>query len=314
VFNPLFSIICLIMKIIEFIMFVINSIIIPIINIIVGIIRLILKALCSVANIRIPIIKKRPFKGVLGWSCDALNSINYVACLYAKCPYEESFVYYFAPGCSGKGKDRIDDDGVPVKTGLGLLSDCVAASMAESLNLFQFDFYNDWLNGSLYYYLIKYKRRRRREKYCNYDCSGADCKSSILVDTCYSDQSDSESQSFREGIVKKYNNELFYAPSNKTATYKLYATEIVNLGSVFNCDWQGVPKIQQYLVPTTYIIPPIIDEYSDENTSLVETSGQVDIGKGFGGLFFDINCFGLFSDKTQCLNIRHACEFGVDLY
>jgi hypothetical protein len=311
VFNPLFLIICLIMKIIEFIMFIINSTIIVIINIIIGILKTILGTLCSVA--RKKFLGVRPFKFILGWTCTLNQQIQYIPCLYAKCPYEESFVYYFAPGCSGKGKDRIDDDGIPVKTTLGLLSDCVAASMAESLNLFQFDFYNDWLNGSLYYYLIKFKKRRRREKYCNYDCSGSDCKSAMLVDTCYVDQTDSKTQSFREGVVKKYKNELYYAPSNKTATYKLYATELINLGSVFNCDWQGVPKIQQYLTPTTYIIPPLIDEYSEENPRLLDTSGQVDIGKGFGGLFFSINCLGLSSNNTQVLNVRHACEFGVDL-
>ena len=308
VFNPLFFIICLIMKIIDFIMFIINSTIIVIINAIVSVIRSILGLLCS-AHRKLKKIGIRFFKIF----CTLYDRVNYVPCLYAKCPYEESFVYYFAPGCSGKGKDRIDDDGIPVKTTIGLLSNCVAASMAEALNLFQFDFYNDWLNGSLYYYLIKFKKRRRQEKYCNYDCSGGDCKSSMLIDTCYTDENSYKSTSFREGVVKKYNNELFYAPSNKTATVKLYATEIINLGSVFNCDWQGVPKIQNYLVPTTYIIPPIIDEYSDENPSWTETSGQVDIGRGFGGVFFDISCAGLSSDKQQCLNIRHACEFGVDL-
>jgi hypothetical protein len=27
----------------------------------------------------------------------------------------------------------------------------------------------------------------------------------------------------------------------------MFATEIVNLGSVFDCDWQGIPKISDLL-------------------------------------------------------------------
>jgi hypothetical protein len=311
-FNPIFFVICLIMKIIEFIMFVINAAIIPLVNILVEIIRLILGALCSVAKIRI--FRLRPFKFILGWSCDLRDQINYVPCVNAKCPDNGDQFYYFAPGCKqdSRGFEAVSKT-IPVLNEFGLLSNCIGATMAESLNLFQFDFYNDWLNGSLYYFLLKYKKRKRREKYCNYDCSGNNCKSAILLDTCYKNEEDSYSTNIREGLVKKYNNELYYAATNKTATFKIYATEIVNLGSVFNCDWQGVPKIQEFLVPTTYIIPPLIDEYSEENPAQIETSGQVDIGSGFGGMFFDISCAGLKVDSTQTLNVRHACELGVDL-
>jgi hypothetical protein len=38
----------------------------------------------------------------------------------------------------------------------------------------------------------------------------------------------------------------------------MFATEIVNLGSVFDCDWQGIPKISDLLIPTTYKIPQIL--------------------------------------------------------
>ena len=315
VFNPLFFVICLIMKIIEFIMTAINFIIIPIINLLVSIIRLILGALCSVANISI--LKKRPFRAFFGWACDFRDQANYIPCLYAKCPFDESSVYDFAPGCQSdsRGFEAIDDSNgnIPIKTDFGELSNCVGASIARTLNLFQFDFYNDWLNGSLYYYLVKYKKRRRREKYCNYDCSDGRCSSSILVDTCYSTHEDSKSIGTNEGLIKKYNGELYYAPIIKNGSFKLYATEIINLGSVFKCDWQGVPKIQEFLVPTTYLSPPLIDEYTEENPAILESTGQIDIGSSFDGLFFKISCAGLKCDKRQTLNIRHACEFGVDL-
>ena len=56
--------------------------------------------------------------------------------------------------------------------------------------------------------------------------------------------------------------------------HKLYATDTYNLGSVFPCDWQGVPKIQEYLVPTTYVSPPIIDEFDEETETIVECGNE----------------------------------------
>ncbi len=315
VFNPLFFIICLIMRIIEFILFVINSVIITVINLILYPWNKLMGFLCRASRI----LRRfgRPLR-FLRFFCGLV--IPYVKCIYAKCPFDEPKVYYFAPGCIntngpfGQGYKELKKEVPPalIKNTIPELSNCVAASMASTLNLFQFDFYNDWLNGSLYYYLVKYKKRRRKEKFCNHDCSGS-CNGSILVDTCYSSEEDSTSVGVLEGLIKKYNNELFYAPIKKNGDYKLYATELINLGSVFKCDWQGVPKIQEFLVPTTYLIPPIIDEYTDENPAILETTGQIDIGSSFEGLFFKISCAGLSSNQRQTLNIRHACEFGVDL-
>jgi hypothetical protein len=316
VFNPLFSIICLIMRIIEFILFVINSVVITVINLLLFPWNKLMGFLCRASKV----LRRfgRPLR-FLRFFCGLV--IPYIKCIYAKCPYEESNVYYFAPGCIkdsspiGLAYKQLEKE-VPsalIKNTIPELSNCVAASMARALNLFQFDFYNDWLNGSLYYYLVKYKKRRRREKYCNYDCSSGRCRTSLLLDTCYKDEEDSQSAGINEGLIKKYNGELYYAPIMKNGIFKLYATEIINLGSVFKCDWQGVPKIQEFLVPTTYISPPLIDEYSDENPALLETTGQIDIGSSFEGVFFKISCAGLTCNERQTLNIRHACEFGVDL-
>jgi len=317
VFNPLFFIICLIMRIIEFLIFVLNSVVVTIINLLLYPWNKLMGMLCRISRIRV--VRVRPFR-FLRFFCKLI--IPYVKCIYVKCPFDEPKVYYFAPGCI-KGKDpfglgykAIVNSGIPAAILINTipeLSNCVAATMAQTLNLFQFDFYNDWLNGSLYYYLVKYKKRRRRTKYCNYDCSSNRCRSSILLDTCYGSEESSRSAGIFEGIIKSYNNELYYAPLTKNGLYKIYATELINLGAVFKCDWQGVPKIQEFLIPTTYISPPLIDEYSDENPNLTESTGQVDIGRGFDGLFFKISCFGLTSNTRQTLNIRHGCEFGVDL-
>lgn len=321
VFNPLFSIICLIMKIIEFLIFIINSVLITVLNLVMLVINAIISVLCGIIRTIRKILRKIGLRRLAPKVPKFCREKYWVPCVGAYCPSigEEGSKLY-APGCVksnlvpiGKGWDTLEEkEGSIFSNKLGALSDCVSFEMAKLLNLFQFDFYNDWLNGSLYFYLVKYKKRRRKEKYCDYDCSSNNCNSSILIDTCYSDEKDSESWGVREGLIKKYNNELYYAPIMKNGTFKLYATEVINLGSVFKCDWQGVPKIQEFLVPTTYILPPTTDTLLDDNKT-VDTSGQVEIGNESKGLFFNINCLGIKSTKRQTLNIRHSCEFGVDL-
>ena len=320
-FNPLFFIICLIMKVLEFVIFIINKVVVTILNLIMIIVNAIIGLICTIIKTIRRILK---FIG-LGGSIRRPNWCNksyWVPCIFATCPFDDESSALFIPGCSDRNGRRealiqAGAAGTPTKIydDLFELSNCVAFELARAMNLFQFDFYNDWINGTLYAYLLKYKRRRRREKYCSNDCSGSDCVTKVALDTCYNGGGDSQNElksiTFREGVIKKYKGEFYYAPTTKDGAFKLYATEITNLGAVFNCDWQGVPKIQPLLVPTTFKMPPILDEY-DETARIIETSGQVDIG-GNKGLFFDISCAGLTSNYTQCLNFRHICEFGVDL-
>lgn len=319
VFNPLFSIICLIMKIIEFLIWIINIILVPILNLVMILINAIISVLCGIIRTIRRILRKIGLRRIAPRVPNFCDTKYWIPCVGSFCPdRSEEGSKLYAPGCSGplnnKGYETLESNsGAPIfTTELGALSDCVAFQMAKLLNLFQFDFYNDWLNGSLYFFLGKFKKRRRREKYCDYDCSGNDCNSSVLFDTCYKTEDDSKSVGIIEGVIKKYNNELFYAASTKNGNYKMYATEIINLGSVFKCDWQGVPKIQEFLVPTTYIIPPTTDILLDNSTT-VDTSGQVEIGNVSDGLFFKVSCLGIDVNERQALNIRHACEFGVDL-
>ena len=339
--NPIFFIICLLIKIIGFIVILINLIIIPIINGIVSIIRGIVD-----------------FINLLGADID---KPDYVPCVTIECPADSGAL--FAPGCR-EGSNGFDaaqptygcggQNGPCTPFNLVGLDDCIAFQMAEELNLFQFDFYNDWVNGTLFSYLLKYKKRQNgREKFCEFDCSDFtgdpnysgvdgnnngvpdnDCKNHVLLDTCYDCGGTHQSVSFpgslqvgylncqkesrdngiiREGLIKKYKGELYYAATLHTLTaFKLFATDIVCLGSVFTCDWQGYPKLQPNLVTTSYKLPPETEELDDDNTTVL-TSGQVTIGNRPKGLFFDINCVGLHVDYQQCLNLRHICEIGVDL-
>jgi hypothetical protein len=95
-----------------------------------------------------------------------------------------------------------------------------------------------------------------------------------------------------EGLVVNYKDELFYKPITKQNNL-LYATDIYNLGSVFDCDWQGKSKTQDELIPTTYQFP----EFE-----------QIDI------IFEDIGCLtGIKLSNGNADNIAKMCEIAVDV-
>ena len=331
--NPIFTILCVIITIFAFIVNLINQMI-SVINGIIG-----------------------NLNSALGWL--GVN-ITCVPCIALKCDTDDG-TYYYTPGCVQPcGWQQAGDKiGTPINYHpgdtdghTGSVTDfcgwdtCQAFEIAKSLSLFQFDFYNDWVTGTLYSYLLKYKHRRNGlEKFCEDDCgdfgsdptySGVDgnkdgvpdndCFNHMYLDTCYPDGGADEDQQYahttsnirREGLVKKYKDEFFYASSTHDTNYKFFATKIVCLGSMFTCDWQGIPFLQPRLIPTTYKIPPDVDE---PNTSLLNsaqfpilTTGMVTMeGGGQDGLFFNVNCGGLHVTGHQCMNIRHICEFGVDI-
>lgn len=248
---------------------------------------------------------------------------KYIDCITVTCPNDcssSASVCDYSPGCNFGPFDLS-------------LANCVAFELAKALNMFQFDFYNDWVNGSLFSFLLKYKRKgNKEERFCEYNCEdlaggGVDgnsdgssdnpCRFSLLSDTCVGSGSDAQKEtvgsvSFYEGLIKKNNNELYYAASTKHTEMKLFATEIINLGGVFDCDWQGIPKIQPSLIPTTYKLPP--DSQENDDNGVMNVSAIVYINNHNDcGDFFSIDCLGLHTDGQQCLNIRHLCEIGVNI-
>lgn len=357
--NPIFFIICLIIKIISFLIYIMNSFLIPLINVIIAAINSVIGAIVDVINGIIGAINS--VSSLLGITLAKMSwtPIPYIGCIHVECPSDDGST--FAPGCSkGGGLDGgsawttandkthltyYSNDGFQGHDAFGSgagLDDCIAFEMAKSLNMFQFDFYNDWINGSLFGFLLKYKKKKKgREKFCEYDCDDwgiaaggvdgngngvpdNDCHNQLLLDTCFPNSSDKNCQNesydsgtIRDGLIKKVNKEFFYASTtHNNIDLKLFATDIINLGSIFTCDWQGIPKINDLLIPTTYKIPPDIQELNFAETA-VEVCGMVDIGTPSGaapgGLFFSVNCLGLHVSQRQCLNLRHICEMGVEI-
>lgn len=225
---------------------------------------------------------------------------------------------------------------------------CQTTLLINSFDILKFDFYNDWINGTLYAYLLKYKIKKRgagKERFCDYDCedvqNGTDnnedgiednkCKSLIFVDTCTKATPQNANQyvgilndvnslkriKTEGGLIKKDNQsgELYYAAMSKN-NVRLYSTKIVNLGSALDCDWQGVPKIYKFLVDTTYNIPPLAPEEHEDGPYI----GQIDVsgfdtpgGTSTGSLIAKIRCFGIITDSDNCNNIRRLCELGMGL-
>ena len=382
--NPIFSVLCIIIQIIVFIVGVLNLTLIPAINamisvmrIVIGILNAFILAIITVINFLVP------FKS---WEMDTekykLPKPKYVPCIYvtSTCGSEDGHETTFAPLCLKVGND---EGQVDVLLGIGggyfqlsklfpnfengefQLADCLAFQIAKSMGMFKFDFYNEWINGSLYAYLLKYKKKKPnskiggRETFCEYDCAGFTgiddytgvdsnkngtpdniCGLQFLADTCnangaYNSQNSSVSDSMFEGLIKKVDKTLYYASTTHYSTptttsnlsslltgtkhNKLFATDIVCLGSIFECDWQGIPKLNDLLLPTTYkSVPAVAEKDIINGKEEVIVSGMVELSTFFSSnsapyLFFKIDCIGVHVPYKGCNNVRHICEFGVDI-
>ena len=213
-------------------------------------------------------------------------------------------------------------------------------SQLQDLDI-EFDFYNDWVNGTLYAYLLKYKKKKNgKQKFCDTDCDSPDsdngCDKSWFVDTCRQDDDDRDSvkyvtkKSIDEGFIKLITKKLpngvevetmYYAPYSTDANAKLFATELIHLGSIFDCDWQGIPKLQRFLTSTSYKRPPYTAEYLDDNTTKIACGMTSTGSNGSGGLFFDIDCIGLtvgqintpMGTASRCNNFKRICEHGINI-
>ena len=163
------------------------------------------------------------------------------------------------------------------------------------------------------------------------------CKRNYIVDTCtgavpqgtggigsglleldFGVNSD-ERYKIRSGYIKKYkkDKELYYSPITRDGDHKLFATDIVSLGSVFDCDWEGKPRFYQYLTDTTFNIPPLISTFEvgvdGELTNTKDVSGIISDKKFTTGLIGDLSCLRFNTNSDSCNNLKRLCELGVGL-
>lgn len=208
----------------------------------------------------------------------------------------------YAPGCYG---GAIPSD-VQNRTDRHVLKECYRMMLAEYIKIYTFDFYNDWINGSLYAFLLKYKEKDDRDKFCSVDIN----KNTILLNTLVSQSSvhigldERRTISLNSGFVKSYGDEIYYVPYTNT-TNKLFATDIYSLGAVFDCDWQGKPKIYHLLPNTTYSIQTSIESEDEDITPYAKSDS--------GGVLFEFDCDDFDMNTKHIKNLYKACEIGVGL-
>jgi len=280
-----------------------------------------------------------------------VDPIAYIACITLDCQNRP-----YAPGCDngrpgctaaggppngstycvGSTEDNgWDDTDIPGDAGY---THCVASSLVEDLNLLKFDFYNDWINGTLYAPLFKFKSSKlgeEREKFCEWTCGGGgvnnlnpsdsnafdnNCYNDVyLIETCvyHGDCSINTvgSRKTNEGFIEKNGDNLYYVPYSRNLGSKLYASDLVTLGSSVKCHYDGLPFVQDLWIDTTYKMPPLLPEYSLVGNHLDKvTSGLDSPSKDMvNSLFVDINCISIQARSQQCGNIRRQCELGVGL-
>ena len=158
----------------------------------------------------------------------------------------------------------------------------------------------------------------------------------------------SQSQKVNNGIILTRTNSrgqtiyyykaLEYLQSlnnNKGDIVLLFATDLILLGSLNDCDKNGIPQFYKNLESTTYKLPePILFTDNEvrnevdkngkpvsEFTSHTEMTGR-DWGntnpsdeckEPDGGLFYGIGCSSIELQPKSCLNLSRICEYGVSL-
>lgn len=113
----------------------------------------------------------------------------------------------------------------------------------------------------------------------------------------------------------------------------LFATDIVLLGSLNECDSNGIPQFFKTLEGTTYNMPTdiLFNDYEienkfDANGNFIESEYTVasemagcdwgnknEYGKSDGGLFYSIGCSTIQLMTKSCVNLSRLCEYGVSL-
>ena len=195
------------------------------------------------------------------------------------------------------------------------------------------------------------KHKDSGEDFINNDGDKKDIITSVDKKECTEDCiSLSASVGLTNGVIKPkenmYDQTVYYYQAGEYQqnlnNYKgeiltLFATDIVLLGSLNDCDINGIPQFFKNLTSTTYNMPNnilVIDgdvEWDlDENGNMYEKSysstteatgcdwGNTNKSDEYredydGGLFYGIGCLKVESRVKSCINLSRICEYGVIL-
>lgn len=199
---------------------------------------------------------------------------------------------------------------------------CFRNALAVENGVVSFDFYDDWLNGSLYapqfWIKVKTKTRRkflglfgknRKKTTVSFCGKNADYSGVRLVKGCSApfykgainerDEAYYKSKTTRsvnKGIIVKYepieqsDNDVdtsvyYYNPGCKDGdVLYLLASNVVLLGSLDSCDVDSIPQLAQYLQSTSYNeVPNLVVNDMDPNSEDDESDTAYPYGDGKGG-------------------------------
>ena len=172
---------------------------------------------------------------------------------------------------------------------------CVEMNLAQEYKVINFDFYNDWINGLIYIPRFKkyirpkstslgFIKIKQKTKGCIDDSSIFD-NSRMYTQMCSIAHninrsgdilpSSSHSKKYYEGSkgdVNVFNNggvvhetqtmlgqSVFYLKPSELywgTKINLYATDLILLGSLNDCDIYGIPQAFKNLTSSTYLLPP----------------------------------------------------------
>ena len=202
------------------------------------------------------------------------------------------------------------------------LMQCIETNLAQEYEVIKFDFYNDWINGSVYVPQwkgsVKYRKKRKngekilvpkikgcmndpsifkKTRYYVQQCSlSYDDDGKVTTNIgchdeklrCHNDNGRKSLPVFGErgGIVHdgktSLGDSVYYLKPyefNGDKMIPFFATDIVMLGSLFDCNEYGLPSTFSSLMSTTYQLPPSLaqtnleedgDSYSGDGITLNE--------------------------------------------
>lgn len=233
------------------------------------------------------------------------------------------------------------------------LAVCMETQLAEENEVVFYNFYNDWLNGCLYFplWFRKFKRPRKLffgliktkgiDRWCSDDkkykitqretCDLNESKNYKKPNSLLTKAKDLKKVSTRFTTNKGYNGNSNYGLVHveKTILDELvyyynanwFKTDIILLGSMDEYDRNGIPQFFRFLPTTTYQKPNSVRITDPDDENIIEMAGEnwalsrTAPDYYSTGLFYQLAC----SDSRTlmlsktCVNVKRACELGVDL-
>ena len=267
---------------------------------------------------------------------------NKVACV--------SFAYgdtCYAPGCgSGFKKAHACSETTNTTTNADKFQQFMESALGDEFQVISLEMANDWVNGSIYFplwnwyktkkkkYLFGLITKRAKNDYCSASKTYNTLKMrELCVESKLNDKVDSYIQN---GVVYNTTNadglDLYYysmGSINEGKYHRLYATDIILLGSFNECDTDGVPPLYKYLPDTSANIPPFLStkemstnesensqsEYTPDDNGEISTTGMFwsNSKDPTDGLLFGLDCFDYTTKPKTCVNLDRVCELGVTL-